>query len=654
MTVDATLDFNAISEGATVAPSAPWTTNGVAPVALVAATLHGTRGARWASTAAPGRIQYDYTAAQTARAVVGSYYFNIRTMSTASMYLGAILSAPTGGTAQADWRVNTNMTVTLRNGTIAVQVSGVALSTATWYRAEWKVSEVTGTQELRVYLGENTSPLFTLSGNYGGVAATRVVAFGPYAAAAGGAVDIDTLRPADDFTGAFVGGGGGPTPPTPVTLDFDSQTLNSPISLSAPWATNGTVPNATAASALHGAAGVAYTAGTAGRIQTDLGSNMTAFPVFMSSYFRIITMSTASLYLGSVIDLPTGGTAQADWRINPTGTVSLRNLNAGVIAAVGTSSNVLATNTWYRSEWMVDDTTGTQELRVFPLESTVPLFSLSGAYSSALTRVLSYGPNTAAAGASVQMDTLRLDDAWPGPFGTPTGGVPPAAAVMTFASETANVAITMTAPWSVVGTAPVALATAKRHDSLGVYWDDLATGSRIQYDYGSNITDVPVVASGYFKVRAWPTSANLSVAMVTSLASGGTVQADIRVDATTHTMTIRDAGSVVATSPANEPISIDSWYRFEWMVDDTTNTQELRVYNDERSTVKFALTGAYSGVLTRVIGFGPYLAAAAGKMDLDTLRLDSAWMGPYATLERVLFRTVSAGVTTPMEATRTY
>ncbi len=663
MTVDSTLDFNAVSEGATVPTTGSWTTNGTAPVALVAATLHGTRGARWASTSSAGRIQYDYGSIQTARAVANTFYFNIRTMSTAAMYLGSILSATTSAVVQADWRVNTNMTVTLRNNTtpsgtpslIAVQVSSATLSANTWYRCEWKVSQVTGAQELRIYVGENTAPLMTLTGTYSGNA-TRVAAVGPYTVAAGGAIDVDTLRTATDFTGAFSGGGGGPTPPTPVTQSFDSQTLNSPISLSAPWATSGSIPTATAASALHGAAGVAYTAGTAGRIQHDLGSPQASYPVYTSSYFRIITMPTsAALYLGAILDLPTGGTLQADWRVNNNGTVTLRNDPGTGLVGIGTSANVLATNTWYRSEWMVDDFANTQQLRIYALESTVPLFTLSGAFTpSGTLRVLSFGPNVAYAGGSVQMDTLRVDDDWPGPFGTPTGGTPPAAVLMTFDSSTPSAPITMSAPWSISGTAPTALGSSSMHGAVGVYWDDLTAGRRIQYDYGSNITTVPIMASGYFRVKAWPTSANLCLCMITSLASGGTVQADIRIDAGTHTMSMRNGGSVVATSPTSQPISIDTYYRFSWTVDDTANTQELRVFFDDFSETKFTLTGAYSGTLTRVVGFGSYLAAAGGELEMDTLRLDSSWPGPYAPVDHVDFYCSSPGVMTPTEDYRTY
>lgn len=663
MTVDSTYDFNALSEGATVGTSGSWTTNGTAPVALAAAADHGARGARWASTGVAGRVQYDYTTAQTARAVVSSFYFNIRTMSTAAMYVGAVYSTPTGGVSQADWRVNTNMTVTLRNNTAptgtpslsAVQVSTATLSTNTWYRCEWKVSQVTGAQELRIYVGENTAPLMTLTGTYSGNA-TRVASVGPYAAAAGGALDVDTLRTADDFTGAFVGGGGGPTPPTPVTQTFDSQTLNAPISLSSPWATNGSVPNATAAAALHGAAGVAYTAGTAGRIQNDLSTAQASYPVFMSSYFRIITMpTTAALSLGAVLDQPTTGTVQADWRVNNNGTVTLRNDAGAGATSIGTSSNVLATNVWYRSEWRVDDFANTQELRIYNLESTVPIFTLSGAFSPAGTlRVLSFGPHFAYAGGSVQMDTLRVAADWPGPFGTPTGGTPPAAVLMTFDTQTPSTAITLSAPWSLSGAAPTALGAASMHGPLGVHWDDLTAGARVQYDYGSNITTVPVMASGYFKVKAWPTSANLPIAMIASLVTGGTVQADIRIDATTHTMTMRNAGTPVGSpSPTTEPISIDTWYRFSWLVDDTANTQELRVFFDDFSEAKFILTGAYSGTLTRVVAFGPYLAAAGGQVEMDTLRIDSSWPGPFAAVERVRYWCSAPGVMTPVETYRT-
>jgi hypothetical protein len=55
-----------------------------------------------------------------------------------------------------------------------------------------------------------------------------------------------------------------------------------------------------------------------------------------------------------------------------------------------------------------------------------------------------------------------------------------------------------------------------------------------------------------------------------------------------------------------------------------------------------------------VVGFGSYLAAAGGELEMDTLRLDSSWPGPYAAVQHVDYYCSSVGVMTPTEDYRTY
>lgn len=148
MAIISTLDFDSFAEAATVAPSAPWSTNGVAPTATSAAAAHGARGARWASTAAAGRVQYDTGADQTGAHVL-SWYMYIRDYASVNHYIAGVRSLTTGGTSQGDVRINTNHTVSLRNAAnVAVATSSAMLAEDTLYRCEWRVHQTAGTQEL--------------------------------------------------------------------------------------------------------------------------------------------------------------------------------------------------------------------------------------------------------------------------------------------------------------------------------------------------------------------------------------------------------------------------------------------------------------------------------------------------------------------------
>lgn len=218
MTVIATLDFNATADGA-LSASAPWATNGVAPVVGAGAALHGAKGIAWASTGTAGRLTYDYGTNQTGLIVL-STYFRVDTLSTANHYINAVYNLASGGSLQGDWRINpADQRVTIRNGGTAVATSSVSLAAATVYRAEWAINPTAGTQELRIYAGEGTTPILTLTGAWSS-ASTRVWSVGPNVAAAAGAITYDTIRVADTWTGPLVGLG------PPPSLDVDQRAPN--------------------------------------------------------------------------------------------------------------------------------------------------------------------------------------------------------------------------------------------------------------------------------------------------------------------------------------------------------------------------------------------------------------------------------------------
>ena len=202
MTVMSTLDFDAIAESATVTVSAPWSTSGVAPTGVAGAAVHGARGARWASTDAYGRIGYDFGSNQSGPVVL-SWYMQIRAFSGSSHYIASAHSLVSGGSLLGDVRINTvARTLSIRDGFTAVATSAATISLNRSYRCEWRINVSGTTQELRVYEGESSSPILTLSGAWTSNL-NRVLTVGPNTAAAGGAIDYDTVRIADDWTGAF-------------------------------------------------------------------------------------------------------------------------------------------------------------------------------------------------------------------------------------------------------------------------------------------------------------------------------------------------------------------------------------------------------------------------------------------------------------------
>lgn len=197
MTVLSTVTFNGYSEGATVTTgtlTSGWTASGTAFTALAAAAKHGARGAS-VDNVTSAFLYYEETATTADRVMSG--YFNLVDNPNQS-YLGQITSS---GTNRADWRVNANGTVTLRDNQVAVSTSTPALSTGVWYRWEWLTG--TGGQELRIYIGEGSTPVLTLTATLSNTSRNRF-AFGVISNGNSRDYLMDTLRVADAWTGAFV------------------------------------------------------------------------------------------------------------------------------------------------------------------------------------------------------------------------------------------------------------------------------------------------------------------------------------------------------------------------------------------------------------------------------------------------------------------
>ena len=202
MAILATQSFDSLSESQTINTAAlggaPWSVfAGVTyPVAQASAASHGARGAYIAPVT--GAVRLEWGEAQTTATRVLSWYFRLLVDGAANTYLGSLIDGLTG---RADWRINADRTVTLRNaGTATGGASPQVLAMNTWYRAEYMTS--TSGQELRIYVGESTTPYITRTGALTNNLHTQF-ACGITATPNGHSLEIDTIRVADDWTGPF-------------------------------------------------------------------------------------------------------------------------------------------------------------------------------------------------------------------------------------------------------------------------------------------------------------------------------------------------------------------------------------------------------------------------------------------------------------------
>jgi hypothetical protein len=200
-------------------------------------------------------------------------------------------------------------------------------------------------------------------------------------------------------------------------------------------------------------------------------------------------------------------------------------------------------------------------------------------------------------------------------------------ATLTFESgQTNGSEVVLTAPWSKFGNAPIASTAAAMDGTLGCRWTDTSTNGRIMYDTGLNQTG-PLVLGFKFKINTFST-ANHYIGSMLSLTSGGTPQGDWRINPTSHTVTIRNGTTAVATSDANagETISSGTEYWAEWMVDPSSDEQRLRIYEGDETDPTIELAGGWGSEQTRVAAFGPNIAATGGAIDYDTITIANDWI----------------------------
>jgi hypothetical protein len=166
----------------------------------------------------------------------------------------------------------------------------------------------------------------------------------------------------------------------------------------------GILPAGTTFSNLHpaeGSLGVRCTTTTAATrtMQIDTGVGQFNGPrsvVFVAFYVYLESLPANLFYVASL----TGGGSQ-------------RNN----ITAVHTSSYALLTDTLYRIEWQVNNTSSFQQFKIFLGHDTTPVYdSGSATYNQGTMEAMSFGITASAANVDVFLDWLTLDNAsWVGP-----------------------------------------------------------------------------------------------------------------------------------------------------------------------------------------------------------------------------------------------
>ena len=185
-------DFESQTVGSAISPPSEWTARGGAVMAQTAAAIHGSIGARYSNLDTFSVLDFSHSNLSNST-VVTDIYFVLRSVQGA---MQVVTVGNNGGTTFCSWRVTASRNVELRDGSTTTATSTETLSLSTTYRAAYKITN--NSHELRVYAGENTSPLITLSGSTSTSGRDRV-RIGSAVASSGSLLDIDTVRFGDEW-----------------------------------------------------------------------------------------------------------------------------------------------------------------------------------------------------------------------------------------------------------------------------------------------------------------------------------------------------------------------------------------------------------------------------------------------------------------------
>lgn len=197
-----TYTFDSDTDGISIAPSSPWSLGGSSTVfqASAAAAVHGALGGRIERGASARWLQYTEATAIQTRVI--DCYFRLRAV-TGQFYMMQLSWDNAGvSTNRADWRVNADRTVSMRDAQNAVASSGEdQLQTHTLYRASWKISPAG--QRLRIANMADGEVVMDISGSLGNASSYRYQV-GIMGGVAGTIVEYDTIRIGDDWIPAYV------------------------------------------------------------------------------------------------------------------------------------------------------------------------------------------------------------------------------------------------------------------------------------------------------------------------------------------------------------------------------------------------------------------------------------------------------------------
>lgn len=190
-------------------------------------------------------------------------------------------------------------------------------------------------------------------------------------------------------------------------------------------------------------------------------------------------------------------------------------------------------------------------------------------------------------------------------------------ASMDFEDQTAGSPVTVTSPWSIGGTAPVATTAAAVHGNLGASVEGDAFGVVI---CGGLTAGTTTVADFYITPRA-----NSTTSLIGQKRASGVTAAQLRW-AGSGILSLRDKFTVTATSTV--ALAIDTTYRLAWRTG--SGTQELRIYEGESATPLETISGTLTNGAITDVQIGTVTSATGTLLDLDTIRIADDWLGPVA------------------------
>lgn len=530
----------------------------------------------------------------TARAITyRRFYFRLHVAPSGSTVIADIRS---GSTTVANLQLSTT-SLRMRNGTTVVGTFSSALSLDTWYRLEHYVNMTAGTQSARIYSGSN---LNAAAGTYDqqitGAVSTgthdRIYVGTSSAIATGFEAFWDSTATATvDWVGPYSDGSGS------GGEGYDS--------------TNGDTPTYVSG-AVVGSTSIRFPGNNAVSYFNDALTLATNDILSVQTYVRLpVTLPTGVNVTVLVADV-TGGSAIGSVQITPSG----MRIRDSASTTVGSTSSALVVGAWYRLEWTVDGTNGTQWLRIWsdPASTADPDNTISGGCGPGLPNQLRVGSKNAIS-YSVDIDqtkTNKNEDFQA--FDTP-----PTTSLLSHHHE--------------AGSGTLTDATTEGYTSLvgagPTYVTDAAAGTKsLSFTSVGSLRDVIDIGSDDLVVRMYvqcpvdPTGGN---AFLTIRNSGGSTLGIARVSGTTQAFQLRTSGGVTVADYGKK-IMVGAWYRVQYTK--SGGVQTLDVWEDPASigAATYSISGACVSSPVGMVDVGQ--GSAASTIYIDEVAVDTSPTGP--------------------------